>query len=105
MKAAFHHPRRACHWCAGHFQPLDTLSPHSSEHFCSAECALENHNAKALNMVNPGVYDTVKAAVVVARAQWSAEVAQRLKEGRQRAAERRNLDGESTVTHDEGGEA
>ena len=83
--AAFTHARRSCHWCAGGFQPLPTLSDKSTEHFCSSECAFARHQAFALDLIYPGEYEKLKAMAVKARAEWSSGVAQRLREGREKA--------------------
>ena len=81
----FHHPRRECHWCGGGFKPLDTLSPHCTEYFCSTECALERYQAKALEVMFPGTYEVSRKVAVEQRTHRLAEVAQRLRGGRERA--------------------
>ena len=88
----FHHPKRECHWCHGGFKPLETLGPHSSEHFCSSECAMANYQARVLDLVCPGAYAEAQRVAVEAREKWSAEVVQRLQEGRERARQQREGD-------------
>ena len=85
----FHHPRRECYWCLGGFQPLDTLAPHSTEHFCSAECALESNLSRGSER-----REALKAQAVQERASRSTEIAQRLKEGREKARALRESEGE-----------
>ena len=85
----FHHPKRECHWCRGGFKPLDTLGPHNSEHYCSAECALASHQAKALDIMYPGAYATAQQVAIEGRQRWAVEVAERLREGRERARQQK----------------
>lgn len=87
--APFTHARRVCHWCEVHFTPLATLSPRSTEHFCSASCAFARHHAKALEVMSPGAYDDAKRAAVEARAVLSMEIVARLRAGRVRAQAQR----------------
>ena len=92
----FHHPKRECHWCQGSFKPLDTLSPHSSEHFCSAVCAAANHQARALELVSSGAYVEAQRVAIAARAKWASEVSERLRKGREKTRQHQGDSGDDS---------
>ena len=87
---AFTHGKRQCAWCDGGFSPTPTLSPHSTEHLCSAQCAVERHVAR-LNTQDPVVYEAKRQRAIRQRAAERAELAERLRAGRERAAQERGL--------------
>ena len=82
---AFTHDKRNCAWCQGLFTPTPTLSPHSTEHLCSAQCAVERHVART-NTQDPGLYEQRRQRAVSQRATERAAIAERLRAGRERAA-------------------
>ena len=90
-KPAFHHPRRKCEWCEGGFRPIDTLSPATSEQFCSATCALEWYQARVLDVLYPGAFNKAEQVAVAARSHWRMEIARRLRDGREQASQREQV--------------
>ena len=88
-RAAFAHVKRQCAWCEGAFTPTPTLSPHSTEHLCSAQCAVERYLARTATQ-DPVAYEARRQAAIARRARERAELAERLRVGRERAAQERD---------------
>ena len=70
------------------------MSPRSTEHFCSSECAFADHTAKARDLLTPGMYRLLRKDAAEERTRALMEVATRLKEGRARAKAQRGVYGE-----------
>lgn len=91
------HEDRECLWCGEGFSPIETIGPHSTEHFCSSECAFASMAARALDRVTPGTYDAMKSEarrVLQSMADRRArETAERLRAGREAAKTRRAQEG------------
>lgn len=91
------HADRPCVWCGEEFSPVETISPRSTENFCSAECAFANMSARTFDRMTPGYYDRVRgeARELLKRmaARRAAETAERLRAGREAAKARRAQEG------------